>query len=322
MKIKRILIISNIILLIMSGIGCTEDNSGTIEKQGAEIESIKQELEEQKQEAKEEQRKTEIEEQKKADELIDDFKKRINTIDQNIESLNSKIDSWDSAYSMAMADNDINYNEINQLAELADTYKEQCEYAVPRMEEFKTFLTTNEQDLKGSEIDSYKEKIEISDDIVTIKRNSEKMNSDIEYLTQIMEELELSKWYELYEWEDESITYTTDSYIPTYEDYTEYLVLEDGYIHGYPLDYYGEVTDIEISSDIEINIYIMASEADYYKWISEETYEHYTSYEAYEVYYYYRSIDVYDDAYLIVENPSTFEIGDSANIEIIFTVEY
>ncbi len=115
----------------------------------------------------------------------------------------------------------------------------------------------------------------------------------------------------------------SDIYIettPQFQDFEKYTVLEDGHIQRYSLDYTGDVCNIEISSDEEVNIYIMSSEVDYYKWKSGEAYTHYPNYEASEVYSYDRVVSISKEAYLVIENPSTFGIGNPANVKTTITV--
>jgi len=109
---------------------------------------------------------------------------------------------------------------------------------------------------------------------------------------------------------------------PQFQDFEKYTVLEDGHIQRYSLDYTVDVCNIEISSDEKVNIYIMSSEADYYKWKYGEACTHYPNYEASEVYSYDRVVSVSKEAYLVIENPSTFGLGDSANVKTTITVTY
>ena len=148
MKIETILITSIIILALMAGIGCTEDNTG----------------------------------------LIDDYNAYMDTRNQDINSLNSKMDAWNSAYSMALADEDLTSEEVEQLSGLARDYIDESEYVISRLNDFKNFITLNEQDLKYEEVDTQSVKTSISDDTVTLNQITNGMKSDIEEMVQIAEE--------------------------------------------------------------------------------------------------------------------------------------
>ena len=150
MKLEKMLITSIIILALMAGIGCTEDNTG----------------------------------------LIDDYNAYMDTYNQDINSLNSKIDAWDSASSMALADEYLTSEEVEQLAGLAHDYIDESEYVISRLNNFKDFITLNEQDLKYEDVETQSFKTSISDDIVTINQNVNGMISDIEEMVQIVEDTE------------------------------------------------------------------------------------------------------------------------------------
>lgn len=147
------LITSIIILVLMAGIGCTEDNTG----------------------------------------LIDDYNTYMDTYNKDINDLNSKIDAWDSACSMAMADNHLTSEEIEQLSGLARDYIDESGYVVSHSNDFKNFITLNEQELKYEDIETQSLKTSISDDIVTINQNNNGMISDIEEMIQIVEDTEYLK---------------------------------------------------------------------------------------------------------------------------------
>ena len=150
MKLKNILITSLIILTLMAGIGCVEEDTG----------------------------------------LVDDYNTYMDTSNQDINSLNSKIDTWDSAVSIALADDDLTSEEVEQLSGLARDYIDESEYVISRSNDFKDFITSNEQDLKYEEVETQSIKTSISNDIVTINQNVNGMISDIEDMVQIVEDLE------------------------------------------------------------------------------------------------------------------------------------
>ena len=140
MKLEKMLITSIIILALMAGIGCVEENA----------------------------------------ELIDDYNAHMDTYNKDYDSLNSKLDAYNSAYSMALADEDLTSEEVEQLSGLANDYIGESEYVISRLNDFKDFITLNEQDLKYEEIETQSFKSSISDDIVTINQNVNGMKSDIE----------------------------------------------------------------------------------------------------------------------------------------------
>lgn len=150
MKLSKMLITSIIILTLMVGIGCVEEDTG----------------------------------------LIDDYNTYMDTSNQDINSLNSKMDAWNSASSIALADEYITTEEVEQLSELARYYIGESEYVISRSNDFKDFITSNEQDLKYEEVETQSVKTSISDDIVTINQNIDGMISDIEDMVQIVEDLE------------------------------------------------------------------------------------------------------------------------------------
>ena len=105
------------------------------------------------------------------------------------------------------------------------------------------------------------------------------------------------------------------------EDIKKYQVLEDGQIIGYTLA--SSVTNIKINSDKEVNILIVDDEYEYQRYIDGESVVHYPDYQAAEVMNYDREINMQiDDEMLVIENPSTFGMGDSTNVEVTITVEY
>ena len=105
------------------------------------------------------------------------------------------------------------------------------------------------------------------------------------------------------------------------EDVKKYQVLEDGNMVGYTLT--SSVTNIKVNSDTEVNILIVDDEYEYQRYIDGESVVHYSDYQAVEVTNYDREINMQiDDEMLVIENPSTFGIGDSANVEVTITVEY
>ncbi len=159
-RIKVIAMVSIVIVAIMIGIGCTEDSEY-------------------------------VEEVDKYNQLIDDYNKRMDTYNQDISTLNSKMSEWESAYSMAVADEYLTSEEVGILAGLTTEYKEESEYVLSHLNEFKDFITANEQELKNSDgEDPYSVKSSISDEIVTINQSIKKMESNIEEMIQIVEDTE------------------------------------------------------------------------------------------------------------------------------------
>lgn len=159
-RIKVIAMVSIVLVAIMISIGCTEDSEY-------------------------------VEEVDKYNQLIDDYNKRMDTYNQDISTLNPKMDEWNSALSMAVADEYLTSEEVGILAGLTTDYKEESEYVISHLNEFKDFITANEQELKNSDGDDpYSVKSSISDDIVTINQNVNKMESDIEEMIQFVEDTE------------------------------------------------------------------------------------------------------------------------------------
>lgn len=159
-RIKVIAIVSIVIVAIMISIGCTEDSEY-------------------------------VEEVDMYNQLIDDYNKRMDTYNQDINTLNSKMGEWESAYSMAIADEYLTSEEVDLLAGLTRGYKEESEYVLSHLNEFKDFITANEQELKNLDgEDPYSVKSSISDDIVTINQVVKTMESNIEEMIQIAEDTE------------------------------------------------------------------------------------------------------------------------------------
>ena len=105
------------------------------------------------------------------------------------------------------------------------------------------------------------------------------------------------------------------------EDIKKYQVIEDGHIAGLPLT--SSVINIKINSDTDINILIVDDEYEYQRYVDGESVVHYPDYEAAEVTNYNREINMQiDDEILVIENPSIFGMGESANVEVTMTVEY
>ena len=150
MKIKNMIMTSIIILALLAGIGCTEDNTF----------------------------------------IIDDYNSYMDTYYQDTNTLNSKLDAWDSASSVAMADEYLTSEEVEQLAGLVQDYIDESEYVISRSNDFKNFITSNEQVLKDEGVDTQSDKTSISNGIVTINQNIDTMKSDIEEMIQIAEDLE------------------------------------------------------------------------------------------------------------------------------------
>lgn len=251
-----------IVFAIMVGIGCTE-----------EIDEQNQLIDEQNQ-------------------LIDDYNKRIDTNNQDVESMNNKLDKYDSALSMALADDDITYEESLKLSELVQDYADEYDYVVPRMEEFKNFITTNEKELKNAEIDTYDLKNKISSDITTFDKNIEKI-----------EEGEVDLSFFISDFDDSSTT-----------DITSYYVIEDGYIQSIPLT--DGVSNIMIDSDELVDIYIIDDVYEYERYVDGDDFVHYPNYQAADTYYYDREITIYTDGkVLAIEN--SYDFGYSANVEVV-----
>lgn len=150
MEMKKIIIISTVIFAFILVTGCIDDNA----------------------------------------DMIDEYNSYIDTYDQDISLLNSKIDAWDSAYSMALADEYLTSEEVEQLAELAQAYVDESGYVIAHANEFKDFIATNEQGLKDEGLDTYSFKKNITDDIVTINQNNEQIKSEVEDMIQIVEDTE------------------------------------------------------------------------------------------------------------------------------------
>ena len=150
MKIEKIMITIIVCIALLAGIGCTEDNTF----------------------------------------IIDDYNSYTDTYYQDTNTLNSKLDAWDSASSVAMADEYLTSEEVEQLAGLVQDYIDESEYVISRSNDFKNFITSNEQVLKDEGVDTQSDKTSISNDIVTINQNIDTMKSDIEEMIQIAEDLE------------------------------------------------------------------------------------------------------------------------------------
>ncbi|KAF5421207.1 MAG: hypothetical protein C5S44_07130 [Candidatus Methanocomedens sp.] len=150
MKIEKMMITIIVCIALLAGIGCTEDNTF----------------------------------------IIDDYNNYMDTYNQDINTLISKLDAWNSASSVAMADEDLTSEEVEQLAGLAQDYIDESEYVISRSNDFKNFITSNEQVLKDEGVDTQSVKTSISNDIVTMNQNIDTMESGIEEMIQITEDLE------------------------------------------------------------------------------------------------------------------------------------
>ena len=150
MKIEKIMITIIVCIALLAGIGCTEDNTV----------------------------------------FIDDYNNYMDTYNQDINTLISKLDAWNSASSVAMADEYLTSEEVEQLAGLAQDYIDESEYVISRSNDFKNFITSNEQVLKDEGVDTQSVKTSISNDIVTMNQNIDTMKSGIEEMIQIAEDLE------------------------------------------------------------------------------------------------------------------------------------
>ena len=150
MKIEKMMNTIIVCIALLAGMGCTEDNTV----------------------------------------FIDDYNTYMDTFNQDIDTLNSKLDAWNSASSMAIADEYLTSEEVEQLAGLAQDYIDESKYVTSRSNDFKNFITSNEQVLKDEGVDIQSVKTSISNDIVTINQNIDMMESDIEEMIQIVEDLE------------------------------------------------------------------------------------------------------------------------------------
>ena len=150
MKIEKMMITIIVCIALLAGMGCTEDNTV----------------------------------------FIDDYNTYMDTFNQDIDTLNSKLDAWNSASSMAIADEYLTSEEVEQLAGLAQDYIDESKYVTSRSNDFKNFITSNEQVLKDEGVDIQSVKTSISNDIVTINQNIDMMESDIEEMIPIVEDLE------------------------------------------------------------------------------------------------------------------------------------
>lgn len=147
MNLKKIVMISTVIFAFILVTGCIDDNT----------------------------------------DMINEYNSYMDTYNQDTSSLISKMDAWDLACSMAVADEYLTSEEVEQLAELAQAYVDESGYVIVHANEFKDFIATNEQGLKDEGLDTYSIKKSITDDIVTINQNNEQIKSYVEYMIQIVE---------------------------------------------------------------------------------------------------------------------------------------
>ena len=114
--------------------------------------------------------------------VIDDCIKHQNTFLEDITKVDAIVERWSTAYDMAVADNHITNEEINQLVNIADEYAYEYKRMKPHLISYKEFMIENEFELKNADLDTYEVKKALDDVDSLYALNCEGMISDLEYL--------------------------------------------------------------------------------------------------------------------------------------------
>ena len=114
--------------------------------------------------------------------VIDDCIKHQNTFLEDITKVDAIVERWSTAYDMAVADNHITNEEINQLVNIADEYAYEYKRMRPHLISYKEFMIENEFELKNADLDTYEVKKALDDVDSLYALNCEGMISDLEYL--------------------------------------------------------------------------------------------------------------------------------------------
>ena len=100
--------------------------------------------------------------------LIDDYNNHMDTYNQDMNTLELKVENFETATSMALVDDDITSEEINQLIEQSDKIIDESNLVLGHLNNFKSFINANEQELKNAGVDTFNDKKQISDYIVEL----------------------------------------------------------------------------------------------------------------------------------------------------------
>jgi len=98
-----------------------------------------------------------------ASDVIDEYNKHADTMDDDLTRLDAVGEKWTTAYEMAVSDDDLTAEEINQLEEISDEYINEIEFVEFHLTSFKEFIVANEQELKDAGVDTYQVKKGIDD---------------------------------------------------------------------------------------------------------------------------------------------------------------
>ena len=105
--------------------------------------------------------------------VLDDYNKYVDTMDEDLTKIDTIIANWNTAYEMAVADEDLTVEEVNQLIGIATDYSNEYKFVEPHLTSFKEFVTYNEQELKDEGVDTYQVKKVIDDADSTMRYNLE-----------------------------------------------------------------------------------------------------------------------------------------------------
>ena len=109
--------------------------------------------------------------------LIEEYNNHMDTYNQDIVAIESKAENFDTAVTIALADDDISSEELTQIVEQSDKIIDETKLVIGHLNDFKSFISANEQELKNAGVDTYNDKKQISDDIVEANSLIDEMNS-------------------------------------------------------------------------------------------------------------------------------------------------
>ena len=119
--------------------------------------------------------------------VIDDYNKHRNTLLEDVPKVDAIVERWSTARDMAVADNHITKEEINQLMNIANEYAYEYKRMKPHLISYKEFMIENEFELKNADIDTYEVKKALDDVDSIYTLNCEGMISDLEHLRTCVE---------------------------------------------------------------------------------------------------------------------------------------
>jgi len=109
---------------------------------------------------------------------MQEYDKYLETRNQDIEILNSNYDEWNDNLTLALDDNQINQDELDDLLEIGLKYELKSSEAVSNSSKFKNFIENNEISLKISGVDTSDNRETLLNDIITFELN----NGNVKYI--------------------------------------------------------------------------------------------------------------------------------------------